>query len=125
MSDKKSGYGTPPQHSRFKKGQSGNPKGRPKGSLNFITRVQKALREKVVVTENGTKKTITKLEATAKQFANRLAAGDMNALKTLTTLTKPVEEENAPIQPLQMQEADEKVMQSILKRFARIPEEKK
>ena len=49
----------------------------------------------------------------------------MNALKTLTTLTKPVEEENAPIQPLQMQEADEKVMQSILKRFARIPEEKK
>jgi hypothetical protein len=125
MSDKKSGYGTPPQHSRFKKGQSGNPKGRPKGSLNFIKKVQKALREKVVVTENGTKKTITKLEATAKQFANRLAAGDMNALKTLTTLTKPVEEENAPIQPLQMQEADEKVMQSILKRFARGPEEKK
>jgi hypothetical protein len=31
------GYGKPPVQTRFRKGQSGNPKGRGKGSRNFAT----------------------------------------------------------------------------------------
>ncbi|MGJ3627161.1 DUF5681 domain-containing protein [Sphingomonas sp. MMS24-JH45] len=30
------GYGKPPIHARFQKGQSGNPKGRKKGSKNLV-----------------------------------------------------------------------------------------
>ena len=33
--DYKVGYKKPPLHSRFKKGQSGNPRGRPRGAKNF------------------------------------------------------------------------------------------
>jgi hypothetical protein len=38
MSDKPIGYGNPPKHSQFKKGQSGNPKGRPKAPCGISLR---------------------------------------------------------------------------------------
>jgi hypothetical protein len=57
------GYGKPPRHSRFKKGRSGNPHGRPQGSRNMSTLLDRALNEQVVVSENGKRKTITKRDA--------------------------------------------------------------
>ena len=77
------GYGKPPTKSRFKPGQSGNPKGRPKGSLNVTTVLTKILREKVVINQNGTRKTITKFEASLKQMVNKAASGDLRALAQL------------------------------------------
>jgi hypothetical protein len=66
----------PPQATRFKKGVSGNPKGRPKHSLNVATAFTKALSEKVVINEGGQRKTVTKLEAALKQLVNKAASGD-------------------------------------------------
>ena len=62
------GYGKPPQHARFHKGQSGNPRGRPKGSRNLSTLMAKALNEPVVISENGKRKRITKREAVARKL---------------------------------------------------------
>ena len=44
------GYGRPPRHTRFAKGQSGNPRGRPCGAKNFMTLLEEALDELVTVT---------------------------------------------------------------------------
>ena len=51
--DHDAGYGKPPRHSRFKKGQSGNPKGRPRGSRNFSTDLKATLEELIRVTHHG------------------------------------------------------------------------
>lgn len=77
------GYGKPPKRTQFKAGQSGNPKGRPKGTHNLATVVEKTLREPVVVNENGRRKEITKREAIGKQLVNKSASGDLAAIREL------------------------------------------
>src|ERR1700681_3237276 len=86
------GYRKPPAQSRFKPGQSGNPKGRPKGSLNIATVLERTLREKVIINENGQRKIITKLEASIKQLVNKAAAGDLRAIQQLAALARGGEE---------------------------------
>ena len=81
------GYGSPPLHTRFKKGECANPRGRPKGSLSVQTTLQRAAREKVTVTENGRHKTITKLDAAAKQLFNQAASGNARAIALVMELS--------------------------------------
>jgi hypothetical protein len=77
------GYGHPPVEHQFRKGQSGNPAGRPKGSRNMSTLIQKALFETVVVNVNGRRKKVSKLEAAFIQQANRAAGGDAQATRLM------------------------------------------
>jgi hypothetical protein len=77
------GYARPPKSGQFKKGQSGNSKGRRKGSKLFVEIVMDALNEKVAINENGSRKMITKQVALAKQVANKGATGDLKSIKLL------------------------------------------
>ena len=74
------GYGKPPRHSRFVKGQSGNPRARPPGAKNMKTLLTKALNELVVVTDNGGRRMVTKREAIVTQLVNRSAKADFKAI---------------------------------------------
>jgi hypothetical protein len=60
--DYKVGYGKPPKRTRFRPGQSGNPKGRPKGVRNFSTDVQRALRRRVRINLGGRTRIVTHQE---------------------------------------------------------------
>src|SRR6267142_5105940 len=115
----KVGYRSPPEHTRFKKGQSGNPQGRPKGTLNIATVLEGTLREKVVINENGKRKTVTKLEAAIKQLTNKATSGELKALQLLTALVRSAEERafQPPIRDPALEEVDEKVVLGILKRL--------
>lgn len=118
-STKRIGYRNPPEATRFKKGQSGNPKGRRKGSLNVATVLAQTLREKVVVNENGQRKTMNKLEAAIKQLVNKAASGDRNAFKLMVSLYREVETHGDQSQSNAgaLGECDQKLMERIVKRF--------
>jgi hypothetical protein len=113
------GFGRPPEATRFKKGVSGNPRGRPKGSMNVATAFMKALREKVVINEHGQRKTITKLEAALKQLANKGASGDLRACTQVVVLAQYVEaKQNAPgVQNPVIEARDQEVINGILDRL--------
>jgi uncharacterized protein DUF5681 len=118
----KVGFGKPPKATQFKKGQSGNPRGRPKGRRNLATVLEKALREQVVINENGRRKTISKFEAAFKQLVNKAASGDLRALHQLAALVRSAEERSgettAPTAAAPaMAREDQKVLENVLKRY--------
>ena len=69
----------PPKHSQFKPGVSGNPRGRPKGSINLRTRVTQQLRQPVTVTRNGRPVKMRKGDLIALQIVDTAAKGDLKA----------------------------------------------
>ena len=114
------GYRRPPRHTRFEKGRSGNPRGRPKGGKNVASVLLDSVHEAVTVREGGRRKNITKLEAMAKQLANKAASGDARASQLLVQMLQASEgrgDRQAP--PMVMDEADERVVQQL---FARVRE---
>jgi hypothetical protein len=119
------GYGKPPETTRFKKGISGNPKGRPKGSLNVATVFVKTLREKVVINENGQRKAVTKLEAALKQVTNKAASGDQRSMRLLIELARDAETKMnaAGAQQPALSAADQEIIDDILKRFSETNEQ--
>jgi Family of unknown function (DUF5681) len=90
------GYGRPPRHTRFKKGQSGNPKGRPGGAKNLSTLLTDALNELVIVAENGRRRKISKRLAIIKQLVNHAAKGDWRAAKLLFDILYEIERRSEP-----------------------------
>ena len=77
------GYKRPPKSGQFKKGRSGNPKGRPKGSRNFVTLLEQELGQTIVVNENGRKRKITRLQAMVKRMVAGALQGEHRSLLTL------------------------------------------
>ena len=119
------GYGKPPQNFRFKKGRSGNPRGRPKGALNMATVLARTLREKVIIEENGKRKAVTKLQAAIAQLVSKATSGDGHAIRYLCQLVISAEERSVVAEPTtQLSETDQKVMDNILKRFQQSLKEK-
>ena len=90
-SDSKSytvGYGKPPIHSRFKEGESGNPKGKKKGQKGLKAVVEKVFQEKVSVrTARGIRK-VTKLDALVQKLMNDALTGDGKAVAHIVRLAK-------------------------------------
>ena len=83
--DGRVGYKRPPSHTRFKPGQSGNPKGRPKHVRNLKTEFLEELGEVVHVREGDRKLTISKQRALIKALVAAAIKGDMRAANAIVS----------------------------------------
>ena len=115
------GRGHPPKHTQFRKGKSGNPKGRPKGSKNMSTYLMEAAHDQVSATIGGKTRTISKLQATAMQLATKAASGDQAAINKLLDWVDEIETRAAAARPSQfpLSEADIEVIREAYERMKR------
>lgn len=116
--DYRVGYGKPPLETRFKRGQSGNPRGRPRGAKNLATLLDEALNELVVVNENSGRRRISKRKAALKQLVNEAAKGNWRALKLLVDILQDIERRSVPqTEESSFSLADEKVVAQLKARL--------
>jgi hypothetical protein len=97
----KVGRGNPPKHTQFRKGTTGNPKGRPKGSKNLSTYLMEAARDQVSATVGGKTRKISKIQATAMQLATQAAGGDQAAIGKFLDWMDEIETRAAAVKPSQ------------------------
>lgn len=117
---KKIGYACPPDAHKFKKGQSGNPRGRPKGSQNLGTIMMKAALMPVEVVSGGKKKKYTTIEAITMKLREKALKGDPKAIASFFSAYEQFGPAPTPDLSGYDAEADEAALAYIL---SKLPEE--
>ena len=125
-SGQKVGRGNPPKHTQFRKGTSGNPRGRPKGSKNLSTYLMEAARDQVTTTVGGRTRRISNLQATTMQLATKAAGGDHAAIGRFLDWIDEIETRAASVKPTQfpLSAPDIEVMRAIYERMKQCDPEK-
>lgn len=85
------GYGKPPVASRFKPGQSGNPRGRPKKKLSVSDLVAKVAEEKVAAVIDGQSVKMSKMMALVRAMFAGAMKGNQRAANQLFVLMREAE----------------------------------
>jgi hypothetical protein len=115
------GYRRPPKHTRFRAGQSGNPRGRPRGQANLVTDVLRELAEQIRVREGSRERSVTKQRAMVKALVAKSLKGEARAAALLIgLLTKLADEKGPPAQPAPpaqtVSDLDQQIVDAFLKR---------
>ena len=123
--DDRVGYKRPPKHTRFKPGQSGNPKGRPKHARNLKTEFLEELGEVIRIREGDREMKISKQRAFVKALVAAAIKGDMRAASALVSFCnrafgkEPEDDQPPSPAPDDIEILDEFVAREVRRRAAR------
>ena len=75
------GYGKPPKHTQWQKGQSGNPSGKNKKEQSLFDELKKLSAKEIVVQQNGVSVMMTQGKAMLTAALNKAMNGDLGSIK--------------------------------------------
>ena len=111
------GKGRPPQSTRWKRGQSGNPKGRPKGAKNLATIFNDALNQKFEIQEKGKTRMITAREGIVRRVINEALKGNIKATAFVLAKEPEIARNAVPVKmitsDMTVQEATDAYIQTV------------
>ncbi|MDG1416443.1 MAG: DUF5681 domain-containing protein [Maricaulis sp.] len=111
------GYANPPKSTQFKRGKSGNPKGRPKGSKNLSTMIEETLYSKIPIREGGSSRQVTLVEAMLLKQKKLVLEGDIKALDRMFKMAASCQRLN-PISDIEIATFDPEEDRVMLEEFA-------
>jgi hypothetical protein len=97
------GFGKPPKRTQFKKGRSGNPKGRPRKKPDLYSELTKVLRENVTITVDGQQEKVTVQQALLRRLRDEALRGELWAPKLLQKVVAALPESGSESGPVDMQ----------------------
>ncbi len=113
------GYRKPPKQARFKPGQSGNPKGRPKHRRNLRTLIEEALSETVTIREGDRTRTLPKREALIRTLVNGALMKEAKTLQSFLALMRAtglISDEPEAATPLELSPDDQALIADFVRR---------
>ena len=119
MDDESAGYKKPPKAGQFKPGQSGNPKGRPKGSRNLKTDLNNLMKKRITIREGGKARSTSALEAVLLSLFGSATRGDVRASTTLiNTVMKLNPDTKDDSESSNISESDEELIKDFFRRHS-------
>ncbi len=117
--DDKVGPGKPPRRTQFKKGQSGNPGGRPKGSRNLDKLIMEAAERRIPVNIDGKLRRISMVQASVWNLAIQAARGDQRATAAFLDRIEEIQARAEAARPTEypLSDADLEVIRTVYDRL--------
>ena len=112
--DEKVGPGRPPKHARWKKGQSGNPRGRPRGSVNVKAAFLEELGEYMTFTTPQGEREMTKLQAIVRRLIHEGLNGKVHAIQDILDRAERLDRANGGTVPAELAKDDEAILRRAL-----------
>jgi Family of unknown function (DUF5681) len=121
MSDYDVGYGKTPEHSRYKKGQSGNPVGRPKKrkAIDSASIMNKILDESAIINVDGKQLKITKREAFHRILLKQATEGKSSSIKAVLRIA----EEGVAVEGFVPDDLDAELLKNFIDRQLEVNDE--
>ena len=109
------GYGKPPIARRYKLGDVGNPKGRPKRKKTVGQTIQEALMTRITIEENGRSRTVTAQEVIIRNLVHAAARRDIRAIHALFSLRDRYHDSaETTLDPTNLESEDHKIIEEHL-----------
>ena len=112
----KVGYRNQPKHGQFKKGQSGNAKGRPRGAKGIKTLLAKELGSRITIGADGQQRRVKRSEALVKGLVNDALRGKARPRDTVLRIADQIEQDAQARQSRELSAEDQAILDRYVER---------